>query len=276
MIFTAGQNLFSQDIGNIYVNENISATLVFDEDIEFIVFGNNPVLGYDDGGMPVFGFYEMFQSSNAIILRLVNLDAPTTNLTIRMVNGEILHGMLRIDKEKATSFYDFRQREPENVKTEKHDLEKTRTDLVDFRVAQIIEMADEYTWLGARRSRMEYQVGNIRNDSRHMYLKITIRNNSGAQYNIDGAIFRFEEAKGRGIGRRGQQLTERVVPVYHSEVEYVGAYSEKTLGYALPLFSVGQNGKLVIQFIEKNGSRNATIEIPAAELLKVRIFPDKI
>jgi hypothetical protein len=36
---------------------------------------------------------------------------------------------------------------------------KTRMDLVDFRVAQIIEMADEYTWLGARRSRMEYQVG---------------------------------------------------------------------------------------------------------------------
>lgn len=266
--------LHAHSIGNIYLNQNMSATLVFDEPIQFIVFGNNPILSQTADGTPIFKYYEMFQSDNTLIIRLADLQAPFTNLTIKLQNGVILHGMLIVDNAKALSFYDFRTKSKAVLIPESN--KPTGFDLVRFRVAQIIEMPVEYTWLGNRRSGMEFQVANMRNDQDHKYIKIIIRNNSGAKFNIDGAIFRFEESKGRGLSRRGNQLTERVIPVHHSEIEYVAAYSSVIMGYALPLFAVGDNGRLVIQILEKGGSRHAKIVIPASDLLKVSIFPDQL
>ena len=130
----------------------------------------------------------------------------------------------------------------------------------------------EYMCFGLVAGRLIFSVTNIMNDQENMYLKISINNKSGNSFVINSVVFKYIEGKTKGVKRKIVANEERLMPVYDKTVRMVGAYSLEQLGYVLPLYSTGSDGRFLIQFIEEKGTRNYQIEIPAKDMLKIKNF----
>lgn len=263
------------NIGIIRVNENVTATLIFEDKIDFVVFGNNPVAD-NQNGEAIYENYDIFKRNNLIIIKPVKTNPPTTNIIVGFEEGEIKQGIVKVDNEVKNAYHDFRKMDDlVNHNIEKLDETVKRKDDVKRKVENVIEERDKYNTIGLRNSGIVYKIGNMRADNYNIYIKLTIFNNSGVRYNIDGITFRFQEMEGRIFGRSEDRLTERIVPAYFSEIERIRAYSKETVGYAIPIYSVGSKGYLVVNIIEKQGARNVQIRVPANKLLNVAVFREE-
>lgn len=133
-------------------------------------------------------------------------------------------------------------------------------------------MGLEYEYVeGINENLLEVVVSNIRNDDKYTYFKISIKNESGNDYEIKNTEFKYVEGKNKGLFRKGSQIEERERIVYKTDNKIVKAYSTSDFGYVIPLFAVGtSSGVLRIQFVEMNGTRNPIIELKSKTMLMVK------
>jgi len=130
----------------------------------------------------------------------------------------------------------------------------------------------EYRKFGIISGKLTFMVPNIMNDTENMYLKVIIHNQSGNAFEINSVVFKHTEGKTKGVKKNQVQNEERVMPVFEKSVDMVEAYTKKELGYVLPLFSTGKDGKFIIQFVENKGTRNYQIELSAKDMQKIKVF----
>ena len=135
----------------------------------------------------------------------------------------------------------------------------------------VMNKAQEYNDIGIEANKMEFGVANIENDDKYTYFKLTILNGTGSDYKIDNVIFKYVEGKKKGF-KKSAKIEERINPVIEPDdtSKIIKGYSSAVIGYVIPLFTVGSEGKLLIQIVEKNGTRNPLIEIEAKTMLKVK------
>lgn len=258
-----------QNMGLIEVNENNTATLKFDHEIDFIVVGNNPedALG--------FKYYEIFQDGKICVLRGNRVDCPETSITIKLSNGNVFYGKLKYGNDTKI-FYSFNKPPEENVKSVEgrviESVAETKADREMDRLKDLLKMREEYFVYGARVSGIEFMIANIMNDESNTYFNIIVNNKSGAEFLIDGILFKYVEGKRRGAKRNEAKIEERIMPKTIYGAEIVSAYTKESIGVIIPLFSVGNSGDLVINIREKNGTRNAVIKIEGKDMLKVKVF----
>lgn len=271
LIISIGLNLTikGQNMGEIVVNEQFTATLDFSDNISFIVTGNNPQIGENE-----YMYYSIFQAGTTCIIRGNDKNAQKTSITVKLNSGEVWYGILSYG-EDSKIYYDFKNEklpEKSEVEIKEEIKENALTQQMQTRLYQLMAERPFYSSIGAMENQMEYQVTNIRNDDKHTYIKMIIRNRSGADYNIDGIFFKYTEGKRRGLRRSEAQIEERIFPVYESPQKIVPAYQTEELGFVIPLFTVGNTGNLEIQIREMAGTRNPAISVSGSEMLKVRIF----
>ena len=286
--------VFAQsDIGEIPISDKYAVTLMFAEPIEFVVWGQNPIISINDG-IPIYQNYEQFQRDKALIIKAKKSGLEKSSITIRTTDGAIYYGFI-VNELSERLFYDFTDKMPiqnkrERINTSKSDNgdalvsnRKTTDEPVtepeiktdqeyEQKLSLLMSMPNEYLNFGLVANRLLFSVNNIMNDNENMYLKITINNQSGNTFAINSVIFKYVEGKTKGIKKRVVANEERLMPVYSKTVKAVTAYSKEQLGYVLPLYSTGSNGRFLIQFIEEKGTRNYQIEIPAKDMLKIKNF----
>lgn len=259
----------SQDMGVIEVNEQYTATLKFNEEINFIVTGNNPQIDENE-----FMYYNIFQAGTTCIIRGNDKNAEPTSITIKLMNDDVWYGILRYGDDKKI-FYDFSaEQQKKEMLEEKKEQQKedALNQTMQSRLFQLMAERPQYSTLGKIENGLQYQISNIRNDDKYTYVKIIIENKTGSDYNIDGIFFKYTEGRRRGLKKKEAQIEERIFAVYESPKNLVRAYEIEEFGFVIPLFSVGEKGNLSIQIREKSGTRNPEIIIPGNEMLKVRIF----
>ena len=255
------------NMGTIDVNENCTATLHFNSNVDFLTIGNNPQIGETTSGSPVFKYFDIFQSGKTVFLRGKDPAAPKTSITIKLENEEICFGMLQYGQ-NARIYYDFTGTTNPEHKDSLNQKAKNEQVMIQT-MDRVLALSNDYIE-GVEENLLEVVVSNIRNDDRYTYFKISIRNESGNDYIIDNATFKYVEGKNKGLFKKGSIIEEREQIVYQTDQKIVKANSTAHLGYVIPLFAVGTGGTLKIQFIEKNGTRNPSINLSSRTMLKVK------
>ena len=267
-ILTVSAALTAQhNMGTIEVCENKTATLIFPATIDIIVIGNNPML--DDG---TYEFFELMQKGNNCIIRSYSDDIPETSINVILDDDEIFYGMLKYGDGKL--IHNFK-----NVVTEKKvmlEAAKTEKAVVDGQIKEklhsLMQQKQEYYTYGVYENDIEFVIKNIRNDAANTYMKITINNSTANNYDIDGILFKYVEGRRLGIKKSEAKTEERIMPVLQEGPEVAAAYHSTDIGIVLPLFTVGNKGRLEVQLREKNGTRNPVIIIKSSEIVKIKVF----
>jgi hypothetical protein len=279
------------NIGNIYISDKYTATLMFAEPIEFVIWGLNPVISVNEG-MPVYQNYEQFQRDKTLTIKAKRSGLEKSSITVKTIDGAVYYGFV-INDVNEQLFYDFSDRAPtstrktDNVKSSETNaiVSSTatgnepasepgmQTDREHNRkLTQLMELPTEYRNFGLVANNLVFSVTNIMNDKENMYLKVTINNKSGNAFVINSVVFKYVEGKTKGIKRKVVANEERLMPVFSRTVDTVAAYTLEQLGYVLPLYSTGSEGRFMIQFIEDQGTRNYQIEISVKDMLKIKNF----
>ena len=268
------------DIGKIEVCSQYTVTLMFASDIEFVIFGNNPVVDVIDG-VAEYENYELFESGKTLILKANRENIPTTSINVKTTDGALFYGFLE-NRENTTLFYDFSKKIPVSmvaVSDGGHSetppvgpgADEKKNDY-QSKLERVMNQSLEYTKFGLISGKLSFMVPNIINDTENMYLKVVIQNQSGNAFEINSVVFKHTEGKTKGVKKNQVQNEERVMPLFERSVEMVEAYSQKELGYVLPLFSTGGDGRFIIQFLENRGTRNYQIELSAKDMQKIKVF----
>jgi hypothetical protein len=273
--------IFAQsDIGEIKVSDKYTVTLMFAEPIEFVIWGQNPVISFNDD-MPIYQNYEQFQRDKTLIFKAKRTGLEKSSITVKTIDGIIYYGFI-VNEESEKIFYDFSDKAPiinrrENgtsvPNNETVDETIIKTDMeFDQKLSILMNKPIEYRSFGLVKNKLLFSVTNIMNDKENMYLKITINNQSGNTFAVNSVVFKHVEGKTKGVKKRVVANEERLMPIYSKTVNTVAAYTLEQFGYVLPLYSTGSDGRFLIQFIEDKGTRNYQIEISAKDILKIKNF----
>lgn len=256
------------DIGTIELNQNYTATLNFSGNIEFVVIGNNPQTGISADSTPIYRYYGIFKSGKTVVLRGKDPSAPKTSITVKLENGLIYYGLL-LYGDNTRIFYDF-SAPKNNIQKDSTSTKEKEKQQITNNLKKVLALENEYVE-GIEENLLEVVVSNIRNDDRYTYFRISIKNESGNDYVIDNTTFKYVEGKNKGLFKKGSKIEEREMIVYQTDNNTVKAYSTADFGFVIPLFAVGtKSGILKIQFIEKKGTRNPSLELKSRTMLKVK------
>lgn len=275
-LFTFSINsIYSQDLGDIEVNRNISATLIFSDSISLVVCGNNPKINNK------FKYYDIFQFKKICVIRGVDSLAPGTSITVYLHNDKAWCGHLKYGKNTKNK-YDYTEEvvnkevvtDKINQEVQEKVNEKVKETTQLERLNSLMVEKPEYFSFGVKANGMEFQVSNIRNDENYTYIKIIVKNGTGSIYNVDGVYFKYVEGKSTGLKKDGN-INNPIFPVLESPIKEIAANKTEELGYIIPLFTVGSNGNLSLQLREANGTRNPLIIIKGSDMLKVKVFEQK-
>jgi len=274
ILFLVFKVSIAQNMGEIEVNRDFTATLNFSDDVLLTMTGNNPQIGIEND-IPKYKYYGIFQSGAAVIVRGNDPNAPKTSITVKLITGKIWYGVLKYG-DNAKIYYDFSEQDTKSEKIQVKQLKDSlEVEVGKARLAErlnfLMNRSQEYYDLAVAANKMTFQVTNIMNDDKNTYLKIAIINDTGSDYEIDNIIFKYVEGKKKGFKKGDARIEERLNPAIepNNESKIIKGYSTGVLGYVIPLFTVGSQGSLFIQIIEKNGTRNPLIEIEAKTMLKV-------
>ena len=266
------------DIGKIEVSTHYTVTLMFVTDIDFVIFGNNPMIDIIDD-MPEYENYAIFQRGKTLILKANKENIPSTSINIKTIDGTLFYGFIE-NKENTTLFYDFTKKAPVPAQTaatavvvSNENNESTENkDNYEKRLEHVMNQTLEYRKFGLISGKLTFMVPNIMNDTENMYIKVVIHNQSGNSFEINSVVFKHVEGKTKGIKKNQVQNEERVMPLFEKSVNMVEAYTKKEFGYVLPLFSTGKDGKFILQFVENRGTRNYQIELSSKDMQKIKVF----
>lgn len=264
---------YSQNMGTIVVNENKSATLSFSSKIDFVIFGNNP--SYEDGS---FLYYDFFKDGSVCVIRGNNKEAPNTSITIKLNDDSVWYGIISFG-DNTELFYDFRVKTTPDASTNhisnSHSNKTGNLNRLDVNLEKIKELNKEYFTIGEKSGQVTFSVSNIRNDKQNTYILLSVNNQSGNIYSVDGILFKFIEGKRRGVKRGEARIEERIMPIKISGNLSIKAYSNEEIAVAIPLYAIGRSGKLEITLREKDGTRNVIISVPGSIMSKVKVFRDE-
>jgi len=272
------------DMGKIPVCGQYTVTLMFATDIEFVIFGNNPMIDFVDE-MPDFENYAIFQKGKTLILKANRENIPNTSINVQTIDGTLWYGFIE-NKDNSTLFYDFSKMSSAaslaQIETgiedgitqtkENAQLSIERKNDFEKKLDHVMQQELEFRKFGFISSKLTFMIPNIMNDSENMYFKVVIHNQSGNAFEINSVVFKHVESKTKGVKKNQVQNEERVMPVFEKSVDMVEAYTKKEFGYVLPLFSTGKDGKFIIQFVENKGTRNYQIELSAKDMQKIKVF----
>jgi hypothetical protein len=255
-----------------------SATLEFDKNISKIIFGYNPVKStqIDTISKVVNTIYENYNYSIAgkiIIIQAAAIGTPETTVTIILEDNSAYTGVVKYNEEPKRYHYYFSSELPDEKNQTEKPVEQTR-DLKSLNPAErflsVLEDKNKYSF-AAVNSKVYFVVTNIKNDDDNTYLKMMIVNESNKDFVIESISFiKVTES----ISTQGEvnsvyiEPKEAVYPIDNT----IKANSSNRLGFMLPVYSKLEGGKMIIQILEKNGNRNADLEIKARDIFKIDEF----
>ncbi|MBN2484886.1 MAG: DUF4138 domain-containing protein [Bacteroidales bacterium] len=123
-------------------------------------------------------------------------------------------------------------------------------------------------------SKIYFVVTNIMNDESFTYLKMYLVNKSTSRYTF-GDIIITQVENPLGGKKSGSILHSKFIEPVEVKLPVdseVNARAKQAIVIAIPLYTGTDNGKLIIQMFEKNGSRNGKIELKGKDITKATLI----
>lgn len=265
----------STHLDTIKLNKDLSATLEFDDNIDFIVLGNNPIVNTTQDGIPIYKYYDIFQTDNVVIFRVKSAEAPLTTLNIKLTNGLLYHGFISLSEKPQTTYYSFKSKQLLQEKKDKHELDSSAKAEIDLglKLQKLKEMKAAIEDIALINKGVIFQVVNMVNDNQYMFFKVLLNNKTSNLYEVDGVTFKMTEGKKKSVKKQeisNQNWLSPVKTVYPQDKQ-IKAYSQDFIYFVVPMYSIS-TGSLTVKIIEKNGNRTGDIIIPAENLKNCKVF----
>lgn len=270
-----------KELGVIEVSMRYSATLEFNQNISKIIFGYNPVKATRTDSInktvnTVFEFYNYAITGKITIIQAAAMNTPETTVTIILQDNTVYSGIIRYTEEPKKFYYSFvidqatTTNQPVNNVAPVRDFKSLNP---EQRFLSVLEDKNKYSF-AAVNSKVYCIVTNIKNDDESTYIKLMIVNESARDYLIESISF-IKVTEIESTFQRKEVLNSEYIDPKEAVYPYdniVKANSSNRLGFILPLYSTTEKGKMIIQILEKNGTRNVDLEITAKELAKIDVF----
>lgn len=261
--------VFSQKVltkyDTIYVSDNKNIYISFDEQPKHAYFDKTLYIGQLNG--------------KTLQLRAVSKNPIITAIQIEFENGNY-GGFLKYAKSPKYLFNEHhsqKKQDPVTIKTDtiiKENNEEqasiTREEMLQYdikiiqeRTNMVVSKKNKYNDLGAYENNIMAAVTEINNDRTHFYFKIVIHNKTTVDYKVNLLNFSYVEKYKTGIFKKAKENPKELFPEVKSKNLLIKGKEMQALGYAIPLFALGEKSFLRIKINELNGSRNFTIEIPS-------------
>ena len=138
------------DIGKIEVCSQYTVTLMFATDIEFVIFGNNPLLDIMDGA-PEYENYAIFERGKTLIIKANKENIARTSINVKTADGTLFYGFLEY-KENTTLFHDFTGKAPmlvePSITTCSDDVHIDKKNDYEIKLEHVMNQSIEYTKFG--------------------------------------------------------------------------------------------------------------------------------
>jgi conjugative transposon TraN protein len=122
--------------------------------------------------------------------------------------------------------------------------------------------------VGSRIFGIQYTLKGIYSHNGMLYFHTEIRNNTNVPYNIDYLKMKIVDKK---LVQRITIQETIITPVRaFNYVTSVGARKTENTVFAVPLFTIPQEKKMVFEIVEKQGGRDQTFEIDNSDLVRAR------
>ncbi len=193
-------------------------------------------------------------SGNYLLLRCRRASALPTSLFVTYAEGKsFLHTLIRYAPDPPKT-YDLRDYAP----SAKEAKEQAVTAQLLQRVGHLSALPQAYKDLGLRVDGLTLVLMNVMTDKGHLYLRLSLKNDSGMDYTIEGQRFCFQSGPKKAI---------EVSPVF-AEESCIASGQRAPLLYVLPRYGVKVKGSLEIALREASGERILQFSIPGSVLLK--------
>lgn len=245
LCFTAQAKITSySSLEEIQVAYRFSSMLLFNDAIKEVIMPNKDYLANI--------------KENMILLRAAKpVPSPTSIVVIFKNSHEVFNGLLR-STHKPQEVYDFRRKREEEL-----NLYPRLDHQVLQKIKHIRSIDQIYFSIGKHTKYYDLILTNLFHDEDYTYLKVYLENKTGLTFELFETNFQHYNSK---------NSRKLVFPIYGLEDRIIPAYGSKIFVYVLPRYTTATNGKLLINFIEKGGSRLVNLSIPARLLLEAPYY----
>jgi len=103
-----------------------------------------------------------------------------------------------------------------------------------------------------------------------LFFHFSLKNNSTVSYDINNITFKIVDKK---VAKRTAIQEQVIVPLRsYNQVTTVAGGKEERMVFTLPKFTIPNDKQLIIEFIEKDGGRNATLTVENADLTGAEVI----
>ncbi|MEL6358656.1 MAG: DUF4138 domain-containing protein [Bacteroidota bacterium] len=195
-------------------------------------------------------------SGNYLLLRCRQRDALPTSLFATYNEGRsFLHTLIRYAPDPPKT-YDLRALDPSAS-------DKQGAGLLQ-RVGYLSALPQAYKDVGLRADGLTLVLMNAMTDKEHIYLRLSLQNESGMDYTIESVRCAFQSGEKKEIEVRPVFAEEPGVEAGHREI----------LVYVLPRYGMKVKGSLQLELREANGERTLQLDIPGTVLTKAHRHKD--
>lgn len=264
----------SQSLGEIVVDSEHTATLIFDQDIDFAYLGSSPRTGEAS-----FQGFDLYVNQNVCVIRVNCPSATKTTLTVRLHDGSVHFGTATVGDTPKMVYTYSELRLPTGdsliahtgsteVTTQFLSLEHPELKEIIENIKIVLSIQPEYHTLASRVGNVLISLQSFRSDGEYIFAAIKIQNESKSSFSVNDVVFRFFSER----GRRTDQDMDMIVPITIVGQRFVQAGKTEAIGVAIPHFSVGNQGIVEVEVIEGCGARHAKIAVSGSVLGKMKVL----
>lgn len=239
----------AQKYDTIYVSNESTSYLLFDDPIQLYNIGNQDFIGQVDDPKMLF-------------LKAKNSLAKATSLVVS--HGENVFTGFIAYRSKPHPFYDYRKKDGKEASPNKE---------VETKLKSLKKLAPNVTFM-AENQNVLVKMTHLYNDNKATYVRFMLMNQSSILYDLDYVSFAYIEERKRKSKKINtlESGLEEMSPLVIEEEPITQAGQSKEFFYAIPLYSTTANGYLQVIFREKAGVRSVTFKIPFSHVLKAALL----
>ncbi|MDR7371042.1 conjugative transposon protein TraN [Flavobacterium aquidurense] len=256
-ISALAQNNTAIEPNNLQLSYSKTTSIVFPYSVKSVDRGSQDVLVQKAKGV-----------ENILLLKAGIVNFKQTNLTVVTSDGKLYAFILNFDEQCPTL----------NLVAEVSNYD---TDVLFFtenenqkKIEQFSQLAlskkKKITGLKANQFSVQLQVNGIFIHHDVMYFRVVVVNNSRISYDIDQLRFFIRDQKKT---KRAASQEIEIMPLFaKSDFTKIQDYSEVTLVFAVPKFTIPEKKLFTLQLIEKNGGRHVELDIKNKDLINLEIL----
>lgn len=256
-------NLYAQDNQVIQTCVDKTTMLVFDSKIIHVDLGVNSGIAYQlDDNIP-----NILKLKIASSFRLTD----TTNLLVICQNDLVFS----FDVVYKTDIVKYVYLIPDSLAVNKKNL-KSLEIIADLSGKQIHDKVMSDTYLPripySKRGRIVLSLENLFSDSKKLYFRCKLENNSSIQYNINFMnLFQTTEKANKTVSDQDITIPISISP----EIKRIAPHTSEHFIFSCDKFTLENNRIAVLEIYEKNGGRHLKIRITNDLILRATLLHEK-